>query len=290
MSPTAALRQYQTENKLKKPPCTLQAMINLCNKFESTGSVLDKEKSGRPKEHNDEDERRIAGAVATLSGSNNWGVSSVRRVSNECGMKKSTVHRIMKTKLKLFKWKMKITQQLQPGDYDKRKKFAEFFMESMLDKIDNVLWTDEACFHLDGIIYTKNAYIWAAENPHAIIEKPLHSPKICVWVGFSAKIIIPPVIIRKDTIDGDKYHEILLKHVIPFLRRHRRCSSTVYQQDGAPPHIKNNVKKLLQKTFTDTRIISQHFPPFKKEIKSCNVISWGFSDAFFLIRRKGNIE
>lgn len=279
MSPTDALRQYQTENNLRKPPCTLQAMINLCNKFNTTGSVWDKEKSGRPDDNNDEKKEKVAEGVRTVSARSSWSVSSVREVSKETGLSKSTIHRIMKRKLNLSKWKISITQQLEPDDYKTRKEFANWFLESMIDNIDNVIWSDEAYFHLNSIVYTKNAYIWAEENPHATTEKPLHSPKICVWVGFSGNIIIPPVIIKEGTVDGDKYHEILLNHLIPFLKRHRRCSSSTFQQDGAPPHIKRNVKELLQKTFTDDRIISRHFPniwpPRSPDLSPVDFWYWG---------------
>ena len=91
---------------------------------------------------------------------------------------------------------MKIVQQLQPSDYATRKQFAKWFFETMADHVENVLWTDEAYFHFDGIVHTRNSYVWVNYNPHVIKEKPIHPPKICLWVGFSGKIIIPPFIIK----------------------------------------------------------------------------------------------
>ncbi|GFW45597.1 hypothetical protein TNCV_3245351 [Trichonephila clavipes] len=45
------------------------------------------------------------------------------------------------------------------------------------------------------------------------------------------------------------------------LRKVRRCDpTTVFMQDGAPPHISHCVKQLLRHHFSDDRTISWHFP------------------------------
>ena len=128
----------------------------------------------------------------------------------------------------------------------------------------NILWRTfyEAYFHLDGTVYTRNAYVWSHDNPRCHAEKPIHSPKLCVWIGFSGKNILPPYFFESGTIDGDAYLHMLQTHVTPILKTHRRCSTTTFQQDGAPPHIKNNVKEFLENTFTTDRVISRFFPNF----------------------------
>ncbi|GBL95532.1 hypothetical protein AVEN_54133-1 [Araneus ventricosus] len=44
----------------------------------------------------------------------------------------------------------------------------------------NILLSDEAHFCLHGHVNTHNCRIWAAENPHAIQEQPLHPVKVTV--------------------------------------------------------------------------------------------------------------
>ena len=93
-------------------------------------------------------------------------------------------------------------------------------------------------------------------NPQPFVTKPLYSAKIDVWFAFSAKIIIPPVVIGSGTLDGDRYLDIVRNHPVPYLKSHHLCSKTIYQHDGAPPHIKGEVQRFLKNTFGEERLIS----------------------------------
>ncbi|GBN97941.1 hypothetical protein AVEN_72146-1 [Araneus ventricosus] len=48
----------------------------------------------------------------------------------------------------------------------------------------------------------------------------------------------------------------------------------IYMQDGAPPHIDRRVKQLLRQHFTDSWVISRHFPtawpPRSPDITPCD--------------------
>ncbi|GAA54142.1 hypothetical protein CLF_112380 [Clonorchis sinensis] len=50
-------------------------------------------------------------------------------------------------------------------------------------------------------------------------------------------------------------------HVIPQLKQNKK-SSTVFQQDGAPPHYSNQVRTYLREQFSDERVIARGFPNF----------------------------
>ena len=82
--------------------------------------------------------------------------------------------------------------------------FATWFLENHLHNLDKVLWTDEAYFHLDRTVYTKNAFIWGDANPHSCAKKSLDSTKLCLWIGFSSKVIVPPLF-KSGAFDGDTY-------------------------------------------------------------------------------------
>ena len=60
----------------------------------------------------------------------------------------------------------------------------------MVDSIDSILWSDESYFSLGGGINTHNAIISADEKPSHIISKPLYRKKVCVWVGFTSKLML----------------------------------------------------------------------------------------------------
>ncbi|GBN71924.1 hypothetical protein AVEN_250459-1 [Araneus ventricosus] len=56
--------------------------------------------------------------------------------------------------------------------------------------------------------------------------------------------------------------------------------STIFMQDGAPPHIATAVKQLLNLHFGNDRIISRHFPtawpPRSPDLNPCNFWLWGY--------------
>ena len=90
-SPTAAIRQMKRERKLVKDPCSCPAVTKLIAKFEETGSVLN-ERHGRPSLQ-EERETAVEGALADSGGK-----TSLRRISNDTNIPRTSVHRILKTK------------------------------------------------------------------------------------------------------------------------------------------------------------------------------------------------
>jgi hypothetical protein len=129
--------------------------------------------------------------------------------------------------------------------------------------LDNVFWTDEAHFQLNGGVNTHNCRIWSLNNPHSVIQQGLHDSKVTVWCGFTSRFIIGPYFFEQIvdgrtnavTVNGQRYLNMLRDYAIPLLQEHD-IENIVFMQDGAPPHIFNPVKQFLRNTFGD-RIISR---------------------------------
>ena len=181
----------------------------------------------------------------------------VRNIARRSGIIKSSVDRILRDKLKCHPYKMKVMQNLKETDFQKRLDFTHDFTENFLDDLDFVIWSAEAYSYIDGSVHTRNACIRLSENPQSFVIKSLHSEKICVWVAFSAKIVIPVVVIESGTLDGDGYLDISQGHLVHYLKNRRHCSRSIYQHDGAQPHIKGNVQQILKNTFGEERLISR---------------------------------
>lgn len=79
----------------------------------STGTIIDKPRSGRPSERGN----AIEGVSQHLSA---YPCSSVRRVSDELNISRSTCHRIMRKDLALKPWKSTSVQFLMPDDHINR--------------------------------------------------------------------------------------------------------------------------------------------------------------------------
>ena len=138
-----------------------------------------------------------------------------------------------------------MNQALSDEDKASRKEFANWMLNHC-DEIDRIVWSDGSTFSLDGRINRHNCVIWSTCNPHTNISKSLHSPWVMVWIGFSAHLITSPFFFES-TVTAQSYSNLIETHFLPFLRRIRKLSSTIFQQDGAPAHYSVKVRELLTK-------------------------------------------
>lgn len=131
---------------------------------------------------------------------------SQRRVSNELGISRATLQRIMK-ELKFHPYKLQLTHELGPEDYGARLEFSLSqlrIIEQEPEFAKRILFSDEALFHLHGGVNRHNCRYWSKTNPHYVQEKPIQSPKLIVWTGICAKGIIGPYFFE-NTVNGERY-------------------------------------------------------------------------------------
>lgn len=84
---------------------------------------------------------------------------------------------------------------LADGDSGRRVEFAEMFLNKMEQDsnfIDNIRWSDQATFKLNGHINRHNCVYWAEQNPHVIIERDVNLPGVTVWAALSSHSLISP--------------------------------------------------------------------------------------------------
>ncbi|GBM40789.1 hypothetical protein AVEN_80798-1 [Araneus ventricosus] len=86
-------------------------------------------------------------------------------------------------------------QELVPADLPRGEALALQFLARM--EVDNawpsnILWTDEAHFHLQSSVNALNCRIWARENPFQMQTLPIHSQNVTVLCVFTAAFIVGP--------------------------------------------------------------------------------------------------
>ena len=189
-SSSSVRRHFQRQNLPNIPSeKTIKAIYD---KFIETGSVHDRERTGRPSLATPEKLDEIEGVLS------NNAMVSVRRVSDEVDMPKTTVHRIMRNVLGYKPYKMHATQQLEDEDMDVRVVMSEILLP-ILDAETNdglIFFSDEATFHVSGMVHKHNCRIWARENPFATVEVAMNSPKVIVWCAMSSKTIVGPFFLK----------------------------------------------------------------------------------------------
>ncbi|GAA51163.1 transposable element Tc3 transposase [Clonorchis sinensis] len=218
----------------------------------------------------------VQNAVEQLQSQSTMASSSITQVSQLTGILRASVHRIMRCHLYLYPYHFTLLQNITEEDKEQRVTFANWLLDNE-EIVPNVLWSDEANFSVDGIINKHNSVIWSREAPHEYLTHNLYSPHLCVWIGFSSKCILRPFFFDA-TVSGYIYLHMLQTHVIPQLNQHKK-SSTVFQQDGAPPHYSNQVRTYLREQFSDERVIARGFPNFWPDLTPLDYWFWGMIKA-----------
>ena len=225
---------------------------------------------------------------------------SARRHSTELGISARSVRRILHEDLHFHPYKVVISQQLKPTDHEQRLNFARQ-MKTIFEANDNLtlLMSDEAHFHLNGMVNTQNFRYWATENPREIHERPLHSPKVTVWCAMGKTAIIGPYFFEDNhgnavTVNSERYIEMINSFFVPALRRrHMTIQHVWFQQDGATAHTARASMAVLRPLFKDhliSRFADTPWPPRSPDLSMCDYFLWGHLKACVYVHRPRTLD
>lgn len=208
---------------------------------------------------------------------------SIRKIAASTGVKKTSVHKIIRKQLKFHPYKLQVTQQLKEDDFIKRKNYAEVILErfSTPTRLCNIFFSDEAHFHIGGYVNKQNMRYWSAYNPKEIHERPLHCPKTTVWCAISGNGIIGPYFFgRGETVNAERYCAMLDNFFIPELHQHVSYNNrTHFQQDGATAHTARVTMTKVKELFPG-KLISRFgdipWPPRSPDLSPCDFFLWGY--------------
>jgi hypothetical protein len=169
--------QGKCRNEFRRKPFCVNNICHWFKQFKEAGGVCKRESSGRPavKEENVE---RIRQALLC----NPW--KSILRCSLELGIPKSPVHKVLHKKLKLHVHKIQFCHEIRAADKPLRNELAECTLEKIDNEpnfVHNIMFTDEALFHINGCINQCKCQIWGREKPHVTHEFVHDSPKLNIW-------------------------------------------------------------------------------------------------------------
>jgi len=206
---------------------------------------------------------------------------SARMQARNLNLSEPTVRRILHRDLNFHPYKILCVQQLLPVDYEARMKFSRIMLQKIEAEeipLNSILITDEAHFYLNGDVNKQNLRYWSSNNPQIISEKPLHSPKVTVWMGVATWGVIGPYFFD-GTVNGESYRQLLTEFVRPELTRRRKLSRTWFQQDGATSHTARETMNCLRRMF-GSRLISKNaetvWPPRSPDLSTCDYFLWGY--------------
>lgn len=205
---------------------------------------------------------------------------STRRASAELDISQPSVVRILKA-CDYHPYKLRVVQELTEEDKAHRKVFAEAELQLLKDDPDSFYFlfsTDEANFHLHGLVNRHNCRYWSESPPTWYEEQPLHSPKVIVWGGVWKGGAVGPFFFDGN-VNGANYLKMLNDFLVPYLRQKRILGKIRFQQDGAPPHWSRDVRAFLDRTFPRGWIgrgsNSVSWPARSPDLSPCDFYLWG---------------
>jgi len=276
------VRQFKQAFPDKKPPDD-KTVKRIYEKFLETGSVQDnlKGRAGRPTSVVTDT------MIATVEQFfKNTRQPTIRKCAASVGISTFSVWKILHKNLDFKPYKISVHQLLNQNDIDARMTFeAEMRekIESNVMDINRVWFSDEAHFYLHGFVNRQNFRIWGSENPHFMMERPLHPEYLTVWMAISGEAAIGPFFFY-DTVTGERYKTMLENEFFPEAERRGLIDGFWFQQDGATSHRTAEVKELIRSKFLG-RIIGLGFdsdegeeiswPPHSPDLNPCDFALWG---------------
>jgi hypothetical protein len=230
-------------------PRTLRKVIK---RFEDTGSVHPRPRSGRPRSVRGDDDMAttILAAVAVNPH------TSSRAIANEVGCSKSSVHNVLRS-YKFHPYHVHCHQALNENDFYMRAEYCNWLLTQLDDDpqfTSKVMWSDEAQFDRNGVVNCHNLHYWAVENPHWLRQSSYQQNWRCnVWCGLHGNKILGPVFFD-GTLTGQRYCDMILNDTVEEFMDEQPLSTASkmwFQHDGAPPHFACVARERLNELFED---------------------------------------
>ena len=117
--------------------------------------------------------------------------SSIRQATGQLGLSYSCIQGTLKD-VKLHPYRIQLVQKLPEMDFPARRVMCEELLNMFAEDeqtLANICFSDEAPFHVGGCVNKHNCRIWGYENPPILVELPLNSPKVNVWMGSSSRTV-----------------------------------------------------------------------------------------------------
>lgn len=275
--PFREVRDLFNDSFPDRNPISHATVIKTVQRFEETGSVKNRPKSGRPKSVTD-DEHSLDTLLSFVENPH----TSLRKVAQEHNVHFTSVRNVLKNNN--FKpYKIHLLQELNEDDFDRRMEFCEIMMrkcDENRDFLNCLVFSDEASFTLHGHVNRHNCRYWASENPHWMVESHTQHPqKLNVWAGICGRQVIGPFFINGN-LNSEIYRNMLQNQILPAIENlfGQNLPTVWFQQDGAPPHYGIQVRQYLNETFPQQWIGRRgavEWPPRSPDLSPLDYFFWG---------------
>ena len=216
---TSARRLLQRRDMSKFGRLHTTTIVRIVKKLETDCSLVKNGRTGRPKSALSE--KNVMRVKNKLESSPR---RSTRTLSRELKLSQTAVWKILRKELKKFAYKIQMKQAQTQKNQHQRVEFSNIMsdhIEADPQFMKQIIFSDEAHFHLSGHVNRQNCRFWADENPHATVESPMTREKVAVWMGIGYQGIYGPYFFedgdskKAETIKTANYIDMLKKKFVP---------------------------------------------------------------------------
>lgn len=258
-------------------PITRSAVEKTIKRFEETGSVKNRPRSGRPKSATT-DERCLEVLQSIVENPH----ASTTSLSTQFEISQSSVCKILHQH-KFKPYKIHLVHELNEDDFDRRVEFCDEMMRNIDNgtiTLNNIVFSDEATFMLNGEVNRHNSRWWNDTNPFWFREQHTQHPqKINVWLGMMGGRVIGPFFINGN-LNAEEYLAMLQQQIVPAIQASVNNFEQIwFQQDGAPPHYGLQVRQYLDNVFPNHwigRRGSIEWPARSPDLSPLDYFLWGY--------------
>ena len=130
--------------------------------FRQTSSALNRRRSGRPRTRTAQE--NVTAVADSIEQSPR---RSIRKHAFALHMSATSVHRILHRSLHMHPYKIMVVQELSERDYETRTNLSRDILQ-FIPPISVTICSDEAHFHLSGMINKQNFRYWSQNNPREL--------------------------------------------------------------------------------------------------------------------------
>ena len=181
-SVVATQRSFRRHFSLNRhdPVPTEKTIHRWVSNFRQTSSALNRRRSGRPRTRTAQE--NVTAVADSIEQSPR---RSIRKHAFALHMSATSVHRILYRSLHMHPYKIMVVQELRERDYETRTNLSRDILQS-IPPTSVTICSDEAHFHLSGMVNKQNFRYWSQNNPREFHQRPLHSPKVTVWCAMGS--------------------------------------------------------------------------------------------------------